>query len=136
MVRPLRLPPGCDLRRELEALLRAQPDAAGFVVCGIGSLDNPRLRLAGEERETALTGPYEVVSLGGSLTADGAHLDMSIAARDGSVVGGHVCYGNTVRTTMEVLLAGTPQWLLTREADPRTGHAELVVRPADTVPRA
>lgn len=66
--------------------------------------------------------------MSGTLTRDGAHLHMAVADEQGRVLGGHVCYGNTVRTTAEVLLAGLSEWSLTREHDTGTGYRELVVR--------
>jgi hypothetical protein len=44
---PLRLQPGEDLRRALEAAVANQGCEAGFVAGGIGSLDCARLRLVG-----------------------------------------------------------------------------------------
>jgi uncharacterized protein len=55
---------------------------------------------------------------------------MSVADAEGRVLGGHVAYGCMVRTTAEVLLLLLPGWSFTREPDPATGHAELVVRAA------
>jgi predicted DNA-binding protein with PD1-like motif len=101
---------------------------SAFVVCGIGSLVDARLRFAAQEEATTIPGPSEIVSLSGSLSADGAHLHMSVATPDGTVIGGHVVYGNTIRTTAEVLLVFLPEWHLTREHDPSTGYQELFVR--------
>lgn len=127
---PLRLPPGADLRRSLEELAHARfPDGA-FVVCGIGSLSDPKLRLAGEDGETAYAGPFEILTLSGTLTRQGAHLHMSIASATGEVRGGHVPYGNRVRTTCELLLAESAGWGLGREHDGATGFLELAVQPA------
>ena len=102
---PLRLQPGMDLRRSLEAVAGVKDETSAFVVSGIGSLSNARLRFAGAESETSLAGMFEIVCLSGTLAQDGAHLHMAIADEHGHVVGGHVCYGNIVRTTVEVLLA-------------------------------
>ncbi len=55
-------------------------------------------------------------------------LHMSVATADGRVLGGHVAYGCTVRTTAEVLLLLLPEWSLSREPDALTGFSELVVR--------
>ena len=126
-LQPLRLPPGADLRAALEQLSRERGVAA-FVVCGIGSLGDARLRWAGAATETAIRGPCEIVSLSGSLTQDGAHLHMAVADAQGRVRGGHVSDGNVVRTTAELLLAWLPGWNLGREFDPRTGYAELLLR--------
>jgi predicted DNA-binding protein with PD1-like motif len=70
----------------------------------------------------------EIISLAGSLSGDGAHLHMSVSDRDGRVWGGHVAYGNIVRTTVEALIAVLPEWSLSREVDATTGYPELVVR--------
>ena len=127
---PLRLHPGEDLRRALEQTVGDQAQASAFVVAGIGSLSNPRLRLAGADADTVLSGPYEILSLSGSVSPDGAHLHMAIADADGRVIGGHVVYGNEVRTTAELLLIRLPDGQLAREHDDVTGFKELVIRPA------
>jgi predicted DNA-binding protein with PD1-like motif len=125
---PIRLSPGADLRRALEEAAGGQGPGSAFVVAGIGSLIDARLRYAGETAECQLAGPWEIVSLSGTLGPSGAHLHMSIADASGHVVGGHVGYGNTVRTTAEILLAPLPDWSLTRVHDAATGFNELVVR--------
>jgi uncharacterized protein len=129
--RPLRLPAGADLRRDLEAMCTEGGAVSAFVVAGIGSLKNPRIRFAGAEEGTGLSGSFEILSVSGTLTVDGAHLHMTGSDEHGRVVGGHVCYGNEVRTTAEILLALTPHWRLSREFDARTGYRELSVRAVD-----
>jgi uncharacterized protein len=126
---PLRLKPNCDLRRSLEDAARQDGHASAFVVSGIGSLSGATLRFAGADEESRLAGMFEIVSLSGTISADGAHLHMTIADADGRVVGGHVCYGNEIRTTAEVLLARLEDWRLSRAFDVETGYQELVVDP-------
>jgi predicted DNA-binding protein with PD1-like motif len=126
---PIRLPPGVDLRRALEDTAAGQSTGSAFVVAGIGSLVEARLRYAGEPSESTIAGPLEIVSISGTLSASGAHLHMAVADAAGRVHGGHVGYGNAVRTTAEILLVPLPDWSLTRELDPATGFNELVVRP-------
>jgi predicted DNA-binding protein with PD1-like motif len=125
---PLRLAPGADLRRALEDLATSQGAESAFVVAGIGSLDGAHLRLAGADTTTSIAGPVELLSISGTLTPAGAHLHMSVADAGGRVHGGHVVYGNVVRTTAEILLARLSHWSLTRELDPATGFKELLVR--------
>lgn len=127
--RPLRLPPGVDLRRALEEAAQSEPNGAAFVVAGIGSLVHARLRLADANEETVLTGPFEILTLSGTLTPQGTHLHISVSDAQGRVYGGHLVPGNEVRTTAEVLLASLPDWRLSREFDVGTGFQELVVRP-------
>ena len=127
---PLRLPPESDLRQALEAVLRVHPCRAAFVLAGIGSLREARLRLGGQEGTVTMRDELEILTLAGSLSPDGAHLHMSLADSAGRVIGGHVAQGCVVRTTAEVLVAMLPEWSFTREVDPVTGFAELAVRSA------
>jgi uncharacterized protein len=125
----IRLHPGVDLRRSVEEVGRTQLPNGGFIICGIGSLEDPRLRLAGMDMESQYTGPYEILTLSGTVTKDGAHLHVSIASRSGEVQGGHLLYGNRVRTTVEVLLLELSDWSLARVQDPDTGFLELQAKP-------
>ncbi len=129
-LRPLRLAPGVDLRRALEAA-RDDWGAAAFVVSGIGSLTRARLRLAGASEVREIPGPIEILTISGSLSADGAHLHLSVADAHGEVFGGHLVDGNEIRTTAELLIAVLQDWQLTRVFDAATGYPELVIRPTD-----
>ena len=125
---PIRLSPGVDLRRALEEAAARQTTGSAFVLAGIGSLVDASLRYAGEPAECTIAGPLEILGISGTLSPSGAHLHMSIADASGRVYGGHVGYGNLVRTTAEILLAPLPDWALARELDPATGFNELVIR--------
>jgi len=126
---PLRLPPGTDLRRYLDEYVFAGGSRSGFVVAGIGSLSDPKIRLAAESSELTVSGPVELLTLSGSLSADGAHLHVAVANAEGRVYGGHLCHGSRVRTTVELLLAPVEGFLLARASNPSTGYRELVVHP-------
>ncbi len=125
---PARLLPGVDLRDGLAQVLsaRAGTDSA-FVVAGIGSLSIAALRLAGAAHAVTLRGDLELLTLSGTLGADGPHLHASVSDAAGHVTGGHVAPGCIVRTTVEVLLAPLPAGSLRRELDTGTGYAELRV---------
>ena len=131
---PLRLGPGADLRAALEALSAAPAGLSAFVVSRIGSLAGARLRLAGAQVGTEVTGDVEILSLAGTLSPDGAHLHMAIANAAGRVLGGHVGYGNLVRTTVELLVVQLADWRLGRQPDPTTGFKELVITRTSTGP--
>ena len=125
---PLRLSPGTDLRRALEALPATHGTDSAFVVAGIGSLVEAHLRYADAPDAVTIDGPLEIVSLSGSLSAAGAHLHVSVSDAAGRVFGGHLGQGSTVRTTAEILLALLPRGTLTREHDAATGFKELLVQ--------
>lgn len=124
---PLRLQPGADLRRALEETISQHGSSAAFVLAGVGSLRQARLRLAGKDQPDTLDGNLEILTLAGTVSRDGAHLHASVADEHGKVTGGHVSYECVVRTTAEVLVVLLSGWSFTREVDPGTGFAELVV---------
>lgn len=130
VVYPLRLVPGQDLRAALESVLPEQNLQAAFVLQGIGSLSVAMLRLAGADQASELRGDFEILTLAGSLSVDGAHLHMSVSDGQGRVTGGHVSRGCIVRTTAEVLIALLPEHRFTREPDAVSGFDELLVRAA------
>ncbi len=127
--RPIRLLPGQDVRRALEAAVAAQGCEAAFVVSGIGSLAEAQVRFAGRDAPARVAGDLEILTLAGTLGAGGSHLHASLSDADGAVVGGHLAYGCIVRTTAEVLVALLDEWSFGREPDASTGYAELAIRP-------
>lgn len=128
---PLRLQPGDDLRRALEQAVASRGVSAAFVMAGIGSLNPTQVRLAGAEQTLSIEGDVELLSLSGSIAAEGSHLHLSVSDAQGRVLGGHAGYGCTVRTTAEVLLVLLPHHAFAREPDALTGWAELVIRRRD-----
>ncbi len=126
---PLRLKPGEDLRPALEHWMGRQSEQAGCVISGIGSLSVAQLRLAGRQESTTFSGALEILGLAGTLSADGAHLHITLADGDGAVIGGHLCAGSLVRTTAEQVVGLLPAWQFRRHPDPDTGCAELQIRP-------
>lgn len=125
-----RLSPGDDLRAALDQAFHAHGLSAAFVLQGIGSLSVARIRHAGRDEAAELTGDLEILTLAGTLSAQGPHLHISVSDADGRVTGGHVAPGCIVRTTAELLIASLPHERYTREHDAATSFAELVIRKA------
>ena len=126
---PLRLQPGDDLRRALDAWMAEQQEQAGCVISAVGSLSVAQLRFAGATEEMAIHGDLEILSLSGTLSPDGVHLHIAIADSRGTVLGGHLCAGSLVRTTAELVIGLLPEWRFSRQLDPATGFAELRISP-------
>ena len=124
----LRLQPGDDLRAELEAIGR-QSGAACVLSC-VGSLHDAMLRFARRDTISRVSGPLEILSLSGTLCADGVHLHLAVADADGRCSGGHLAPGCIVRTTVELVIGSLPAVSFSRPVDPATGYPELLVRPA------
>ncbi|MCP9778519.1 MULTISPECIES: PPC domain-containing DNA-binding protein [unclassified Cyanobium] len=126
---PLPLQPGDDLRQALETWMVEQEEQAGCVISGIGSLSVVQLRFAAAAAATTIHSEMEILSLSGTLSADGAHLHIAIADSSGAVIGGHLCTGSLVRTTAELMVGLLPEWQFRRELDTGTGYAELRINP-------
>ena len=125
---PLRLQPGDDLRQALESWMGEQEEQAGCVISAIGSLSVAELRFAGAAAATTIRGDLEILSLSGTLSADGAHLHIAVADSKGAVIGGHLCPGSLVRTTAELVIGLLQEWQFRLERDPATGYAELAIK--------
>jgi predicted DNA-binding protein with PD1-like motif len=124
----LRLLPGDDPKRELEQLVKARHLEGAVVLGCAGSLTRAVIRFADRNDSTTLDEKLEIVSLGGTIAADGAsHLHVSVSTKDGRTLGGHLKEGSLVYTTAEITL-GIPEGVrLVREKDERTGYPELFV---------
>ena len=129
-IHALRLQPGDDLRASLEAYARVRCQGAAFVLTTVGSLRTARLRYANSPEATALDGFFEILSLAGTLSRDGAHLHMALADERGTMWGGHVLSGCMVYTTAEIVLGEEEALVFRRELDPATGYGELAVKPS------
>lgn len=130
-VHALRLHPGDDLRERLTTFSREQSLQAAFVLTCVGSLSQARLRFAGRDEATELAGDLEVVSLVGTLGADGCHLHAAVADAQGATLGGHVLEGCRIRTTAEIVIGEAPGLRFSREHDAATGYRELVITPKE-----
>lgn len=74
-------------------------------------------------------GHFEIVSLVGTLSANGSHLHLAVADSTGRTIGGHLLDGCRVYTAAEIVLGELPALDFRRETDPAFGYLELVVRP-------
>jgi uncharacterized protein len=124
----LRLLPGQDLKKELNAFSSKNKLHAGFVVSCCGSLKVLKMRLADSNSIFERKEKFEILSLQGTLSPDGAHLHICAADKEGKTWGGHLVEGCEIYTTAEILIAELPGVEFSRVKDPKTGFAELLIR--------
>ncbi|MEZ7195134.1 PPC domain-containing DNA-binding protein [Pseudodesulfovibrio karagichevae] len=122
-----RLAPGQDLLAELERLFAETGAGAGCVLACVGSLTTAVIRFANHPESTSLAGHFEIVSLTGVLSPDGAHCHIAVSDGEGGTIGGHLMLGCRVYTTAEIVVGLLPGVRFTRPFDPRTGYPELAV---------
>lgn len=123
-----RLHPQQDLKNELQQYCQAQRIKAATLISGVGSLRHATLRLADATRQIQLEGPFEIVSLIGTLGLQGLHLHISLADSKGHMLGGHLMEGCPIHTTAEIVLLEHEDLEFLRENSAETGYKELVIR--------
>ena len=124
-----RLTQGTDLKAAIQAMVRQHGISAGSLVSCVGCLTTINLRLAGADATLVRHGPFEIVSVMGTLTLDHQHIHIAVADDKGAVLGGHLLAGNIVGSTAEVVIHNYSQLSFSRVFDPATGYTELVVDP-------
>ncbi|MCC7501859.1 MAG: DNA-binding protein [Flavobacteriales bacterium] len=124
-VHVLRLEPGADLRPTLQSWATNANIEAAAVVSAVGSLSAAHLRYAGRADGIVVTGDLEVCSFSGTLSKHGLHLHLSVADRDGIMVGGHLLPGCIVRTTLELVIQRIEGVRMARAKDAVTTYDEL-----------
>ena len=100
---PLHLEPGSDVRLSLEQLARAR-GAHGFVLSVVGNLSQAAFQCPGQAEPTLLHGELEIITLQGTLSAQGVHLHLSVSDSQCQVWGGHLEPGTLVLKGADLLV--------------------------------
>lgn len=129
----IRLLPDTDLRQGIEDCAKKWQVQAAVLVTMVGSLKQAKLRLAGADEPASFEGPLEIVSVTGTISCPcGIHVHISVADKGGVVYGGHLVYGCTVGTTVELtILNRSDSFHFERRPDSMTGYKELIATPRD-----
>lgn len=122
-----RLSPGQDLFDSIQAFVMKKHIQAGCILSGVGSLRDATLRLANRESNSWFEGPFEIVSITGTVSVHGSHLHMSISDGDGRTIGGHFESGSRIYTTAEIVIAVFDDLIYKREFAEDSGYEELTV---------
>lgn len=123
----MRLGPGSDLKKELDAYAQTKKITAGWVVTCVGSLSQANLRAANQPAGTLISGPFEIVSLVGTASKNGCHLHICVSNAQGACTGGHLLNDTLVYTTAEIIIGESTDLVFSREPDAETGWNELVI---------
>jgi len=122
-----RLKPGQDLFDSIQAFAQQNRIGAGCALSGVGSLSHARLRLANRDFYSEYDGPFEIVSITGTVSVHGSHLHIAISDGEGKTIGGHLESGCKIYTTAEIVIAVFNDVIYRREFTEDSGYDELVV---------
>ena len=124
----IRLKPGDDLKKSIQAFVEDKQISAGWIASCAGSLTDYHIRFANKLSGIKGTGHFEIVSLGGTLSTNGSHIHISISDGTGKTIGGHLLDESIVYTTAEIIIQSAPDLLFSREKDGTTQWAELQIK--------
>ncbi|HEX5943970.1 MAG TPA: PPC domain-containing DNA-binding protein [Anaerolineales bacterium] len=127
-----RLSPGQDLFDSIQAFVMKKDVQAGCMLSGVGSLRHATLRLADREYNSEYEGPFEIVSITGTVSVHGSHLHIAISDGDGRTIGGHFESGCRIYTTAEIVITVFNDVVYKREFAEDSGYEELMVYEAET----
>lgn len=123
----IRLKPGDDLKKSIQAFVDANQIEAGWIASCAGSLTDYHLRFANQPNGSKGKGHFEIVSLSGTLSTNGSHIHLSISDKTGNTIGGHLLDECIVYTTAEIVIQSTSSLVFTREKDGTTEWPELQI---------
>ena len=126
-IHTFRLSPGQDLFDEIETFVHEKHIEAGCILSAVGSLTRATLRLANRDHYNEYDGPFEIVSMTGTVSVHGSHLHVAISDGEGVTTGGHLVSGCKIYTTAEMVLAAFEDVVYKREFAVDSGYEELVV---------
>jgi predicted DNA-binding protein with PD1-like motif len=126
---PLRLKPGADLKKEIEAYAKVANIQAGWIASCAGSLTHYSIRFANQPEGSKGEGHFEIVSLTGTVSINGSHIHISISDSTGKTIGGHLMDGCKIYTTAEIVIQASHDFIFTREKDNTTPWEELQIKP-------
>ncbi len=127
----VRLKPDQDLKLQILNLCTEKNISAGVILSSVGSLKTANLRFSDQKNGTLLTGPFEILSLNGTVSKNGLHLHISISDNTGRTLGGHLLDGCRIHTTCELcigVIGELDNTIFSREIDPQTNYMELKIK--------
>lgn len=123
-----RLKRGDDLKKSIVEFSKLNNIEAGCIVTVVGSVYEIRIRKADGVSEYFETRDFEIVSLTGTISKDGAHFHIALSDKRLQTIGGHLLEGTRVNTTAEIVIMKFDKYEMSRTFDPNTGYKELEVR--------
>lgn len=123
----IRLKPGADLKKSIQAFVNEHKFTAAWINTCVGSLTNYNIRFANQPQGSTGEGHFEIVSLTGTLSTNGSHMHISISDSTGKTIGGHLAEGCIIYTTAEIVIQSTDEFVFKREKDGTTPWEELQI---------
>jgi len=128
-----RIKQGELFRESIERICTESGVKAGVILSAVGGFQKIFLRmpiLPTQEKHTVkeLNGPFEIVSITGTISPNDCHIHVSVSDKNGVCVGGHLKEGSTVKNTVEIVIGIFDDVVFERVMDNDTGYPEFSPR--------
>ncbi len=123
----MRLLPGEDLVLSLHQYCRKNEIKAAFVGTCVGSLERVVFRKGYDQTLFTMDGPFEIVSMEGTLSSNGMHIHTAVSDKNFKVYGGHILSGSIIQSTAEIVIIELENHELSRTKGDLSGYKELQI---------
>ena len=123
----MRLMPGEDLILCIHNYCKKHGVKAGFIGTCVGSFQEVVFRKGYDHTLFTMDGPFEIVSMEGTVSTQGMHIHTAISDKSFKVYGGHLLSGSIVHTTAELVIIELENHELARSKGDLTGYKELKI---------
>lgn len=121
-----RLRRGDDLLLSIKRIAAEEHIELAAIISGVGCISKGRVRDASGVTIRDITGPCEIVSIGGTVSEKRCHIHIALSKEDLSTIGGHLVEGCIINTTCELMLLELDGWKCNVEQDSETGYDEMM----------
>lgn len=118
-----------DLKKSLKSFVDSNYIKAGYILTGVGSLTQAKIRFADQINSINFNQRFEIVSLVGTLSINGIHVHIALTDKEGKTIGGHLDDGCIIYTTAEIVIGESEEFTFVRDIDEQTGFKELKIIP-------
>lgn len=123
----IKLMPGEDILESLARYCLKHQIEAAYVATCVGSLASVSFRKGISRSMVSFEGPFEIVSMVGTLSKSGMHIHASVSDESFNVKGGHIVVGCPVQSTAEIVIVELEEHHLSRSIDDLSGYKELKI---------
>lgn len=123
----IRLMPGEDILVGISDYCYKHDIEGGYVATCVGSLSQVCFRKGYTRTRLTLKGPFEIVSMVGTVSKGGLHIHASVSDDDFKVRGGHLVTDTLVQSTAEIVIVELENYELSRSKDLGSSYKTLKI---------
>lgn len=124
----LKLLPGEDFIMSVFQYCKKHNIEGAYIGTCVGSFKRVVFRKGYDQTLFTLDGPFEIVSMEGTLSNKGMHIHTAVSDRNFKVYGGHIVSGTIVEHTAELIIIELSEHQLSRSKSNISGFKELQIQ--------